>query len=206
MVLPFVSRIKSEVIRSDYLHKLANAIGSDVDSVKREMNVSNVNQYKEMIKTVIVEKEPERNKRDEMEERLMTLIMGAKNIVKVAKRVDENLKFVTVKWQKIMELILGGEIDWEKPLDNVPDELKDVFGGTFLTAESEVMEGPRRKAEIDKMMAKIISIDLKKQIEESSQRVAKYEREDNQIELEKAEKENIIALNNLSKWQKLSKW
>lgn len=205
MVLPFISRIKSEVIRSDYLHKLATIIGSDTESVKREMQNKNVNQYKEMIKTVMVEKEPEIDKREEMEERLMTLIMGAKNKIKVAKRVDAEMKFVTVKWKKIMDLIRQGRIDWEKPLDNVPEELKDKFGATFLTAEAQELESVHRKLEIDKMMAKIISIDLKKQITESASRVAKFEREDNEEELLKAEKENIAALFKLSKWQKLQK-
>lgn len=205
MVLPFISRIKSEVIRSDYLHKLATTIGSDTESVKREMQNKNVNSYKEMIKTVIVEKESEQDKREEMEERLMTLIMGAKNKVKVAKRIDGELKFVTVKWQKIMDLILSGTIDWEKPLDNVPEELKDKFGATFLIAEAQEMESVHRKLDIDKMMAKLISIDLKKQISESASRVAKFEREDNEEELLKAEQENIAALFKLSKWQKLQK-
>lgn len=205
MALPFISRIKSEVIRSDYIHKLATIIGSDTESVSREMNKTQVNQYKEMVKTVLVEKEVERDKRDEMEERLVTLILGAKNIVKVAKRVSENLKMTTIRWQKIMTLILDNEIDWEKPLDNIPEELKDVFGGAFLTAEAEEMESIHRKREIDKLMAKIIMIDLKKQIAESAQKIGKYEREDNIEELEIAEKENIEALFKLSKWQKREK-
>lgn len=205
MTLPFISRIKSEVIQSDYIHKLATTIGSDTDSVKKEMNKKQVNQYQEMVKTVLVEKEPERDKRDEMEERLMVLIMGAKNIVKVAKRVNLELQFATIKWQKIMDLILSGVIDWEKPLDNVPEELKDIFGSTFLTAQAEVMESIHRKNEIDKLMAKLISQDLKKIIADSAKRVAKFEREDNEVELDKAEKENIEALFKLSKWQKLGK-
>lgn len=205
MVLPFISRIKSEVIRSDYTHKLATTIGSDTESVKKEMNKSLNNQYKEMIKTVIVEKEPERDKRDEIEEKLMTLIMGAKNILKMARRVNENVKMMTPIWQKIMDLILGEKIDWEKPLDRVPEELKDKFAATYLTAENSEMESIHRKNEIDKTMASIIVVELKKQIMESSQKVAKYEREDNLVELEKAEKENIQALLQLSKWQKLKK-
>ena len=158
-----------------------------------------------MIKTILVEKEPERDKRDEAEERLMTLIMGAKNKLKVAKRVDADLKFATIKWQKIMDLILANRIDWEMPLENVTEELKDIFGSTFLMAESESMESFHRKKEIDKIVAKLKSIDLKKQIADSAQRVAKFEREDNVEELNKAEKENIAALLQLSKWQKIQK-
>ncbi len=205
MVLPFISRIKSEVIRSDYLHKLATMIGSDTDSVSREMNKIATNKIKEMIKPVAIEKEVEKDKRDEMEENLLTLIMGAKNITKVAKRVDQNLKFMTVKWKKIMEILLSGKVDWEKPLEIVPDELKDQFAAIYLTAEQQEMESIHRKGEIDKMMAKLISIDLKKQINDSAQRVAKFERENNEEELEIAEKENIAALFKLSKWQKLQK-
>jgi DNA primase len=205
MVLPFISRIKSEVIKSDYVHKLATIIGSDTESIIREMAKSTVNQYKEKVKDILIEKEPERDKLDEMEERLMTLIMGAKNKIKVAKRVDENLKFTTVKWAKIMDLILLGRIDWEKPLDNVPEELKDVFGGTFLNAESQEMESIHRKSEIDKIMSKIIIADIKKQIIESANKIGKFERENNIEELEKAEKDNVAALFKLSKWQKLKK-
>ncbi|PJC79799.1 DNA primase [Candidatus Shapirobacteria bacterium CG_4_8_14_3_um_filter_35_11] len=210
MALPFISRIKSEVIRSDYLHRLATIIGSDVESVKKEMErkISNFQfpiSNREMIKTILVEKEPERDKRDEAEERLMTLIMGAKNKLKVAKRVDADLKFATIKWQKIMDLILANRIDWEMPLENVTEELKDIFGSTFLMAESESMESFHRKKEIDKIVAKLKSIDLKKQIADSAQRVAKFEREDNVEELNKAESENIAALLQLSKWQKLQK-
>ncbi len=210
MVLPFISRIKSEVIRSDYLHKLATMIGSDTESIKKEMERKDSNfklqtSNREMIKTILIEKEPKQDRRDEMEERLMTLIMGAKNKVKVAKRVDENLKFATIKWQKIMELILRDKIDWEKPLNKVPEELKDIFGGTFLTAEAQDLEPIRRKREINKMMAKLITIDLKKEIIESAQKIGKYEREENQEELDRAEKENIAALFKLSKWQKLQK-
>jgi len=205
MTLPFIARIKSEVIQSDYLHKLATMIGSDTDSVKKEMNKKQVNQYQDLAKTVLIEKEPEHDKRDEMEERLVVLIMGAKNIVKVAKRVSQQLQFATIKWQKIIDLILSGVIDWEKPLDHVPEELKDIFGGTFLTAQGEIMESIHRKNEIDKLMAKLISQDLKNIIADSAKRVAKFEREDNEVELQKAEKENIEALFKLSKWQKLQK-
>ena len=205
-VLPFVSRIRNAVIRSDYLKKLAGVLGTEVEAVESELRKVvpiKEEQKKEIEKT---EKETPMGRREKMEEELITLVLGSKNIRKVAARVEKKLKIQTLKFQKIWEHLKNDKFTPDKLLEGVAEELQNSLGGMYLQATEKAMEGRVRKNEIEKIIGKLRIEELKTKLDKISERIGRLEREEKEEELAVAEKEYTQTAQELSKYQKRGKW
>jgi DNA primase len=205
-VLPFISRIRNAVIRSDYLKKLAAVLGTETAAVENELKKvgsGKEGQKKEAEKT---EKETPMGKREKIEEELITLVLGSKNIRRVAIRVEKKIKIQTLKLQKIWEHLKNNRFTPDKLLEGVAEELQNSLGGMYLQATEKAMEGRVRKNEIEKIIGKLRIEELKTKLDKISERIGRLEREEKEEELSVAEKEYTQTTTELSKWQKQGKW
>lgn len=141
-----------------------------------------------------------------MEEELITLVLGSKNIRKVAARVEKKLKIQTLKLQKIWEHLKNDKFTPDKLLEGVAEELKNSLGGMYLAATEKTTEGRVRKNEIEKIIRELKSEELKIKLTKISERIGKSEREEKEEELSAAEKEYTKTAQELSKWQKRGRW
>lgn len=201
--LPFINRIENEVIRSDYLKKLADAIGSQTEAVKAEAK-----KMTEPPKTPEEKKEEadSSSRRERNEKRLLELVLGAKKPPKVVKKIQTKIEIKTKSILKIMEIIVGEKFDWENPLSNISEELKDIFSEAYIRSREENLESVGRRYEIGKIIAEIKINEIKEKMETVTSNIGRFEKEENELELANWEKQYDELINELSKWQKQRKW
>jgi DNA primase len=206
LCLPFIARIKNEVIRSDFIHKLASQIGSETEAVKTEMSRIMIRTETAKDKIENPETKVETNRVEAREERIMILALASNKIEDVFKFVLENYQFKTDKFNKIIKLVVSGRIDFKKPLENVPEELRDIFSSIYLLSQKEKGEPRQRKDEIEKITSELRIEELKTEIKNLSDLISKCEKSGDEEKMKILENDYKIALGQLSKWQKHGKW
>ncbi len=212
IVLPFLVKIKNSVIRSDYLKKLANEIGSDYQAILEEAqkipkisppptksNVGlDINAATPKPNAII-----EPSKTQKFEELLLTLIIGAKNPAKVAQKVSSQLS----RLQDHRYLIIGENLlkitDFNPKSfeDLLPAEIKPVFQFIYMETTTNPIESHQRLLEVQKAVAILDSFYLKDRLNFISAQIAQLESLGNDQQLAEAEKEYNRLLFELSKVQ-----
>jgi DNA primase len=212
VVLPFLVKIKNSVIRSDYLKKLANEIGSDYEAILEEAKKIPKNLPATTKTTVgldINAATPKPNaviepsKTQKFEELLLTLIIGAKNPAKVAQKVSSQLsRLQDHRYSAIGENLL--KIDEFEPKsfeDLLPAEIKPVFQSIYMETTTNSIESHQRLLEVQKTVAILDSFYLKDRLNIVSAQIAQLESLGNDQQLAEAEKEYNRLLSELSKVQ-----
>lgn len=205
VVLPFLVKIKNSVIRSDYFKKLADELGSSEDSIIEEakkylpnkLNSTVIPQKKEIIDSAL------QNKTEKFEQLLLTLIFGSKNPAKLSQKLINQLnRFQDHRFQIIgQELLKISEFDPKNFETLLPAEIKPIFQTIYLESTVNPIESKTRLLEIQKTIDQLDSIFLKNELNRLSHQIAKFENDDQQLELEQAEKEYNKLLSELSKVQ-----
>ena len=211
VVLPFLIKIKNSVIRSDYLKKLANEIGSDYDALLEEAKkiplnspIPSKNTASLDINTASKENitiEP--SKTQKFEQLLLTLVIGAKNPVKVAQKVEPQLS----RLQDHRFFVIGQNLlnldDFDpKMFENIlPAEIQPVFQNIYLDTTINQIESHDRLLEIQKTVSILDTFYLKDQLNNLSTQIAQLEDSEDSDKLESVEKEYNKLLSELSKVQ-----
>jgi len=212
VVLPFLVKIKNSVIRSDYLKKLANEIGSDYQALLDEAKKVPPNSSAPTKNIVGLDinaatSKPdaiiEPSKTQKFEELLLTLIIGAKNPAKVAQKVSSQLS----RLQDHRYFIIGEnllkikEFDPKSFEDLLPAEIKPVFQSIYMETTTNPIESHQRLLEVQKAVAIIDSFYLKDRLNFISAQIAQLESLGDDQQLAEAEKEYNRLLSELSKVQ-----
>jgi DNA primase len=214
IVLPFLVKIKNSVIRSDYLKKLANEIGSDYEALLEEAkkiplnssanipskNSTGLDLHSAMPKpTTPVES----FKTEKFEQLLLTLIIGSKNPAKVAQRVKDQLsRFQNHCFYQIGENLLKiEEFDPKTFEELLPAEVRAIFQSIYMETTVNTTESHQRLLEIKKAVAILDNFYFKDRLNFLSSKIAQLEDKDDQNELESVEKEYNKLLSELSKVQ-----
>jgi DNA primase len=217
IVLPFLVKIKNSVIRSDYLKKLANEIGSEYESILEESkkHVITTSVFSKNITSLDINaatKKPDnpnsdlQNKTEKFEQLLLTLIIGAKKPVKIAQKISNQLsRFQDHRFYNIGQTLLKIENfnpkEFEKTL---PAEIQPIFQDIYLETTVHPTESKKRLSEIKKAVAILDNFYLKDRLNFLSAKIAQLEDSDNQdrqAELAEAETEYNKLLSELSKVQ-----
>lgn len=215
LVLPFLTKIKNSVIRSDYLKKLANEIGSDYEAIleeaKKHSNISSSpsNSPKNLLdstKKSTPENQPEPSKTEKFEQLLLTLIVGAKNPAKAAQKVAVQFsRFQDHRFHQIGQNLLDiNEFEPKSFAYLLPAEIRPVFQSIYLETTVKSIESHDRLLEIKKIVAILDNFFLKDRLNFLSSKIAQLEdtdSQDNQTDLVEVEKEYNKLLSELSKVQ-----
>lgn len=212
IVLPFLVKIKNSVIRSDYLKKLANEIGSDYEALLEESKKIpktspaptkttaglDINAATPKPDAII-----EPSKTQKFEELLLTLIIGAKNPAKVAQKVSSQLSRLQDHVFSIIgeNLLKIDEFDPKSFEDLLPAEIKPVFQSIYMETTTNPIESHQRLLEVQKAIAILDSFYLKDRLNFVSSQIAQLESLGNDQQLAEAEKEYNRLLSELSKVQ-----
>jgi len=214
VVLPFLTKIKNSVIRSDYLKKLANEIGSDLEALLEEAkkipatpsappkNIVGLNINAAMPKPDNSDSALQ-NKTEKFEELLLTLVIGSKNPIKVAQKVAAQLsRFQDHRFYQIGETLLKTTTFDPKTFETLlPAEILPVFQSIYMETTVNTTESHDRLLEIKKAVAILDNFYLKDRLNFLSTKIAQLEDKDDQTELESIEKEYNKLLSELSKVQ-----
>jgi DNA primase len=213
MVLPFLVKIKNSVIRSDYLKKLANEIGSDYEALLEESKkYLPVRSFSEGGPARITAPNPqeenteESSKTEKFEQLLLTLIIGAKNPTKVTQKLKTQLsRFQSSRFNQIAQKLLEiTDFDPKTFGQLLPAEILPLFQDIYLETTVHPTESKQRLSEIKKTITILDNFFLKNHLNLLSAKIAQLENSDNQnnqTELIEAEKEYNQLLSELSKVQ-----
>lgn len=191
LCLPFISKISNEVIKSDYLKKLADVLGSDINSVFAESK-----KYLQPVAPIIQQavKKPENSFEEKLEERLFTLILFAKKPHLVAKRISENYEFQTSRFKSIFEKLLKTKkYIPAKFQTKLSPELVAVFQSLFLESKNQDYDSFRLNLEIKKIVNQLKIQKIKQEIEALSKQIG----DDGQKELEIRYNKLLVTLRSL---------
>ena len=212
VVLPFLTKIKNSVIRSDYLKKLANEIGSDYQALldeAKKIPATPSAPAKNIVGLDINAATPNPNaiieptKTQKFEELLLTLVIGSKNPVKVAQKVSQAFnRFQDHSYHQIGQALLTlSEFEPKDFEALLPAEIRPIFQSIYMDTTVNSIESHDRLLEIQKTVSILNNFYLKDQLNFLSAKIAQLEDKDDQNELDSVEKEYNKLLSELSKVQ-----
>lgn len=189
-VLPFISKIANLVTRSDYLTKLANYLGSDPSALAAEfqkyLRPSPSTSPIVATPTAVVSVP----KVESLESHLLSLILAAKKPVLLATKVGEQIKFSTPKYLKIFSL-LGSLPDTNfVPSEfslSLPPELRPAFEDIYIRSTTFDFDSHGRLIEINKTISQILTLNLKSELQQISQKIAQAESQNQEDVVKKLE-------------------
>lgn len=165
LVLPFLIKITNSVIKSDYLKKLSNILDSDLESVLEESKKyslpsvkidNNINQKSENSSIL----------RENLEKRLLILVLGAKKPNILAQKISHDYKkFITYSFSLIFESLSKVKKFKSDDFSNLlKEEVKNTFYDLYLSATSENMDSENRKKEIAKIINQLQTLLIKEEL------------------------------------------
>ena len=179
LCLPFISKINNEVIKSDYLKKLADVLGSDINSVFAESK-----KYLQPSSAPVIQqtvKEPQNTFEEKLEERLFTLILYAKKPHLVAHKISSKYEFLTPRFQTIFQKLLKfKKYSPQKLQTKLPPELISVYETLYLESQNQDYDSFRLNLEIKKIINQLKTQKIKQEIEVLSKQIG----DDGEKELE----------------------
>ncbi|MDD2224704.1 MAG: DNA primase [Candidatus Shapirobacteria bacterium] len=205
VVLPLLIKIKNSVVKSDYFKKLANEINSSEESIYEEAKKyqnSNPTNFKLIPKGVEIIETSE-SKTEKLEELLLTLIIGAKDPVKLSQKLKKYLDQLTVsRFKTIAKYLLEKEdLTLRQILDSLPAEIKPLFENLYFESQKNQIDSVARLSEIKKATNNINKILLKDRLNQLSNQITKFESEENEEALKEVETEYNQTLEKLHQLQ-----
>jgi len=204
-ILPFLTKINNKVIQSDYLRKVAQAIGSEEESVVAEfekyLSVKKINEKIEEAKNEIQElrNEEQGGRIQNLENRLMEIILRLRKPQKMAKEI----KWESIKLKKIAEILAGMKnYSGARLAAKLPPELLDGFNELYLRAMEDQSEAEERKRERDKILKQLEEIHLKEKLKKLSGIIAHLEASKKEKKIVKIEAEYAQTLKRLAELQR----
>lgn len=200
-VLPFLVKISNSVIKSDYLHKLAAEIGSDVGSIVAEAN--KLGSPIPASSPPVLPTTPPKiipNRIDKLEEYLLSLILSAQKPHLLSQKILSRYQFVTHRFAAIIDHL--STIKSYHPAQftaSLPPELQDVYNQLFIQSAGYHFEPLHRRSEIKKVIAQIQEVDIKSQLTNLNQKITQAEASENESSLSELEKQYNLLLTQLSK-------
>jgi DNA primase len=195
-ILPFLAKINNLVIRSDYLRKVATAIGSDEDSVVEEFKKYLKAENGVIPNRPIAKEDVERgDMRERLEERLMTLILRMKK----PKNALKDFEWRTLRFKKIAETVKRFKIfDAGKVARKLEAELIESFNNLYLKAFEEQNSSEERKKERGKILRQIEELELKDRLKALSGIIANLEASDDEDKIAQVEAQYAQILTKLA--------
>jgi DNA primase len=175
--LPSIIKISNLVIRSDYLTKIANLIGSTPESVTAEAQKYLKNSQSEVARTVVIPATPlVATNIENLEEFLLVLIFSSKNPLKLAKKISEKYQLTVVRFQNVVTTLLSlTEFDPSTFASELPKELETVYQNLFLKANMLKLESTERHLQITKTLNNLLTITIKNRLVEINRKIAQLE-------------------------------
>lgn len=199
LVLPFISAIQNQVIRSDYYQKLASAIGSTPESITLEGNKL-ITPSTNSPSTNQVVSPPTSLKVEKQEEYLLSLILTASKPVALSKKIIVDYQFTVPKLNKIITLLSARRrLVPKKFVTLLPAEIQPTFQSAYLYGQNLTLSPAERRQAIQKVLAQLVGDQLRQRLTQISPQIAKYESLGDETNLQKLEKEYNEILAKISR-------
>jgi len=206
--LPFINKISNLVIRSDYLQKLADIIGSTPESVILESQKYQVATTAPAVGdsapiTPIALSAYDKNL-EALEAYLIALVLSSKNPPKLSQKINNKYQFTLPRFQNLFSLLSDTtdfvSADFQQSL---PPELVPIFQDIYLQSNSIDLDSHHRHLEISKVIDHLLVITIKEQLNSISRQIAQFEAQGQTAEIEKLELEYNQLLSRLPRLPKV---
>lgn len=177
MVLPFLVKINNSVTRSDYYHKLASEIGSDIDAVSEE--AAKISQPSTSSSQIIISKTDKINKVENLEEYLLSLIFSAQKPHLLAPKIAGQIEFSLPRFKNIFINLTSIKDNFNPKLftQSLSPELSPVFDSLYLSGTYLNLDSHHRLLEIKKTINQLLTLTLKQRQLDLSSQIARAEAE-----------------------------
>lgn len=207
VILPFLVKIKNEVVKSDYFTKLANEIGSDPEAIRAEAV-----KYETGSPIAVpvaappfakIQPPPADARLDQLQEFLLVLVFSTQKPALVAKKLKSILKNISSpRLSPIAScLLLTKKFTPAKFQQKIPAEIRPIFQSLFLQATSLDLDSASRQKEIKKTVKLIEVYQLKEQLRDLSLQISRLESENMDAEIRAQETEYNTLLQKLARLQ-----
>ncbi|MBU1117871.1 DNA primase, partial [Patescibacteria group bacterium] len=198
-ILPFLAKINNLVIRSDYLRKVAEILGSNEESVSGEFQ-KYLGKKKTDEKIISeVKNEDKVEMRERLEERLLILFLRMRN----KKNNINKIEWTVPKFKKIIGTIIKyPKLKGKEIAEKMEAEVKDIFSNLYLTAFEDEGNSDSRRQERGKIIRQIREIELKDRLKSLSGIIANLEILEDEEKIAKVEVEYTQILGKLAKLQR----
>lgn len=176
--LPFIVKIQNSVIRSDYLKKLADNLGSDIDSILEEAGKYSPHLPAPKVSSIPGPPPPApASPVEKIEEFLLVLIFGAKKPSALAQKLQKKLKIIsTPRFISLLSYLASADdFNPSQFQQDLPPELQSAFQNLFLQATSFALESPVRRREIHKSLNQLNILAIKDKIKLLSRQISQNE-------------------------------
>lgn len=191
-VLPFLSAITNEVLKSEYLKKFASVLGVDIQAITAEAGKQQ--------NTPVQNSSPTSNASSSKEQELLRLLLSTKDPAQVSNKLLANLP--TLK-DSLLQKIYQELKNYENPAQFqslLAPEVKPTYEQLYLQASLIEFDGEQKANQIQSLANLIVHQNLQDEIGEISAKIAQAEttaQEEKLPELEKQYKQLLVKLSQL---------
>ena len=167
-LLPLFANISNEIIKEHYLKKLSSIFEISLESLLKEVNKL---QKKDLEDRIVIPKKDKRDRREILEEYLISLLVQSSSPQKLLEDNQESLtlyKFMTPSLGKILEkltafLKTSEKLDQEKFANVLSKELIQSFDTCFLFPLPK-LEVDKYEEEIKKVIKELLTLFIKERV------------------------------------------
>jgi hypothetical protein len=170
MLLPPIKRIQNKIEQAFWIRELARGLEVSESYVEEELTKVKLEEEQFGLEEGEAISLPQKSRKELLEERLIILIL--KNLGKVDRIEDENLKFLS---QSAKEIILSLKKERNLFPKNLSLEADEKFNYLALKAEIEEIEKDKLDFEIDFCINEIKHLEIKNKLEEIAQKIREAE-------------------------------
>jgi DNA primase len=170
MLLPPIKRIQNKIEQAFWIRELARGLEVSESYVEEELTKVKLEEEQIGLEEGEAISLPQKSRKELLEERLIILIL--KNLEKVDRIEDENLKFLS---QSAKEIILSLKNERTLFPKNLSLEAGEKFNYLALKAEIEEIEKDKLDFEIDFCINEIKHLEIKNKLEEIAQKIREAE-------------------------------
>ena len=170
--LPFITGIKNEVIKQDYLQKIAYELGSDIQAIQTEASKIHTTATSNSTTPIISQKS---NTSNQKEYQFLVLILSTKSPSSVYKKNKKQIPSVSDEilqkiWEKIPDYVDAASFQ-----QLLPPELHAKFQEIYLESQSVDMDSETKAKEIRLLVNHLELLSLKEQLKNVTRQMARLE-------------------------------
>lgn len=191
-VVPFLAKIENGVVREVWAKRLAEKLGVALKGVMGEID-KKISGKPETNNSTDLEKNSEENKIVKLSRRLIGQLILRQDAVVVVAPWFGGVKIEGAEGKMITWLLQNrASLPVEELVENIPEELRDVAGVSYMAEDSEEVPGQKEVEEAAVQLLREIIRDRKKEL---MQEMTQAKREKNEVK----EDEIFAQLNELNK-------
>jgi len=188
-IVPVLASIPDKIVQSHYVSLVASRLRVSVEAVAKQ--IGGLEEKGELREQLVNLEKQEKTREQLLEERLLTIafstnpsILGKEGMTDLvdthlARRIlDEYLSYAKTKKKFVHADFLG----------KLPSELKEGYSDLILVVEDEFLDKDKTKRELGEVVRNLRVLKSKKRLKYLAQLISKYEKEDDEEKLKKAQK------------------